>query len=552
MRLRRYFPLLGAVAFVAVCVFLGRSDKLASYAGGTASGCGGSSGVAQDLSALGTADDQSKTSVAELAQFPIVGTEAQLQDDAATIARLEDALTTDIVGAAPAVAEQFQEAGCYSPGSARIAKLIGEIAVRDTISPTQRQVFVNVLLNTAGFSAAQATPDFQLKQNSIPGSRLHIRPEIVANDRLTPAFEQIRTAISENNGVAIGDTIHAISESEAPQLNSEKLGQFNQQTCAIQAFEAVAAITKFEIEAPEKTAYRLLDSLDVLQPMDKGAYRLVEALASVAPAIQPWDAHFVAIAMNKNYDDDTRGFACKNAATRGNDLSAIRKIAQDVQLPAQIAGCLLTYQKEGPSTSPNNGQNIGASATNLSLDSQIEVIRNTQVTVDQTLAITNLQNLFDPTKLTYFSNIGTLQAVDFTNQTTSLRGLFARADIVAQEFAQLPKESRTSFLDELSTLEQVSPNHQSFGLQLRNYMARRSGAAVAAADVDAIQRQDDPQVVDTPNSKREIDLSKAAKEIQQNNNGNGINTLNPVQKPTKEKAAEVNNGAPIQVPGLGK
>jgi hypothetical protein len=549
MRLRRYFPLFGAVAFIAVCVFLGRSEKLTSYAGGA--GCSGSAGVAQDLSALGTADDQSRASVKELAQFPMVGGDVQLKDDAATIARLEEALTRDFIASAPAAAEQFQEAGCYSPGSARVADLIGKIAIKDTVSPSQRQVFVNVLLNTATFATSQTqhtTPKFELKQESVPGSPLHLRPEIVANDRLEPSFAKIRAAISENNGNAVSDSIQEITDAEAPQLNQEKLGQLNQEACAIQAFEAVVAITKLEVESPEKTAYRLLDSLDALPAQHKGAYRIVEALARMAPAIQPWDGHFLAIAMNKTFDDHTRGLACKNAATRGNDLSAIRKIAADVVLPAQISDCLLTYQKEGPAGASDAPATIGAGVLSTNFDSQVNDIRNTERVVDQSAAITSLQNLFDPTKLTYFSNIGTLQGL--TDNTLSLREQFARADLVAQDYARLPTEGRTSFLEELNRLEAVSTNAQHFSKQFRSLMARRTGAAVAAADIDAIQRADDPQNVEQNGKVRDIDLDAAAKEIKKA--GASVNTLNPLQKPKKDDASELKNGAPVPLPKLGQ
>lgn len=549
MRLRRYFPLFGAVAFIAVCVFLGRSEKLASYAGG--SGCSGSAGVAQDLSALGTADDQSRASVQELAQIPVMGPKLQIQDDAATIARLEDALTRDAIGAAPAAAEQFQEAGCYAPGSARVADLIGKIAVRDTISPVQRQVFINVLLNTASFSASQTpTPEFQLKQENIPGSRFQIRAEIVADDRLEPSFEKIRAAISENNGGAVRDSIQELASAEQPALNQEKLGALHKQACEIKAFEAVAEITKFEIESPEKTAYRILDSLDALQPLDKGAYTLVESLAGVAPAIQPWDGHFLAIAMNKNFDEHTRGIACKNAATRGNDLSAIRKIAADVVLPPQISDCLLTYQKEGSET-PAAPATIGAGVTSINFDSKIDTIRGSKVELDQNIVITNLQSLFNSGTLTYFSNLGTLQGL--TNNTLSLREQFARADVVAQDFARLPLEGRTSFLDELGRLEQASPNHQHFGAQFRALMARRTGAAIAGSEVDALQEADAPSEEVKPEGvKREIDLEAAAKEIQMKKAGGSGHTLNPLQKPKKDDASELQNGAPIPLPKLGQ
>jgi hypothetical protein len=545
MRLRRYFPLFGAVAFIAVCVFLGRSDELASYAGGA--GCSGSAGVEQDLSALGTADDQSRESVRELANFPIVASEAERIDDAAAIGRLEDALARDVIGVAPAAAELFQEAGCFSPGSARIADLISRIGTHNSISPTQRSVFVRVLLDTAIFSAAKApAPNFELKQNNIPGSRLQFNPEIVANDRLVPTFEKIRAAISENNGAAAGDSIQEIAEAEAPQLNTEKLGAFNQKTCTLRSFEAVAAIVKLQVEAPEKTAYRLLDALDVLEPMNKGAYKLVEALGSVAPVIQPWDGHFVAIAMNKNFDDHTRGLACKNAATRGNDLSAIRKIAADTLLPAQISDCLLTYQKEGSSDQAD----IGAGVASINFDNQIDVIRNTSLTVNQSNAITNLQNLFDPTRLTYFSSIGTLQGLD---NARSLRQELARVDLVAQEYTLLPLEGRTSFMDELGRLEQVSPNHASIAHQFRSFMARRTGAQITGEDVDNLKRQDAPQTVDSPNGdKRGIDLKKAAEEIRQNNTGTGLNTMNPVAKPKEDDSAELKNGKPVPLPNLGQ
>jgi hypothetical protein len=549
MRLRRYFPLFGAVAFIAVCVFLGRSEKLTSYAGGA--GCSGSGGVAQDLSALGTADDQSKASVKELARFPMAGPQVELKDDAATIARLEEALTRDFVASAPAAAEEFQEAGCYSPGSARVAELIGKIGVKNTITPTQRQIFVNVLLNTASFSASQVeqkTPEFQLKQESVPGSQLDLRAEIVANDRLVPTFEKIRAAISENNGVAVGDSIQELVEAETPTLNQEKLGQFNQEACAIKAFEAVAAITKFEVESPEKTAYRLLDALDALQPMDKGAYSLVDSLATVAPAIQPWDAHFLAIAMNKSFDDHTRGLACKNAATRGNDLSAITKIAADVVLPAQIADCLLTYTKEAPAAA-NAPATIGAGAASINFDARVNALRDTTLEVDQTRAITGLKNLFDQTHLVYFSNLGTLQGL--TDNSLSLREQFAKADLVAQDFARLPQDSRDSFLEELSQLEAISPNHQHFSRHFRGLMARRTGAAVAAEDIAAIQRKEEKgqkNVVDQDLAPRDIDLDAAAQEMQKKQSPGTLNTLNPVRKTKRDDSRELKNGAPIPLP----
>ena len=51
--------------------------------------------------------------------------------------------------------------------------------------------------------------------------------------------------------------------------------------------------------------------------------------------------------MNKNFDAHTRGLACKNAARRGNDLSAIAKVAEDVTLPQQLVDCLKEYKPEG-------------------------------------------------------------------------------------------------------------------------------------------------------------------------------------------------------------
>jgi hypothetical protein len=81
-------------------------------------------------------------------------------------------------------------------------------------------------------------------------------------------------------------------------------------------------------------------------------------------------------------------------------------------------------------------------------------------------------------------------------------------------------------------------------------MARRTGAAVAAADIDAIQRADDPQNVEQNGKVRDIDLDEAAKEIKKA--GASVNTLNPLQKPKKDDASELKNGAPVPLPKLGQ
>ena len=548
MRLRRYFPLLGAVAFIAVCVFLGRSENLASYAGGA--GCSGSAGVAQDLSGLGTADDQTRANVAEIANIPMVGTEVQLQDDAATIKRLEDALTRDAVAAAPAVAEKFQEEGCYAPGSSRLVELIEKVATADSITPTQRQIFVNVLLNTASFAVTQApTPNFQVKQQNSGIVRVQVPPAVIADTRIEDSFAKIRAAISENNGGTVRDTLEQLASAESPKLDSDRLAQFNQQTCSVKSFEAVRAIVIAKVESPEKTAYRILDSLDVLKPMDKGAYSLVSALATVAPATQPWDSHFLSIAMNKNFDAHTRGLACKNAATRGNDLSAMAKVAEDVTLPQQLVDCLKEYQPEGQAL-PDSLTGVGQISD---VDSAIEKIRNDQAEVDAARTKTNLENLFDPTRITYFSNIGTLSGL--TANTVSLREQFAQADAVARDFGRMAPDSRQSFLEDLNRLETVSTDNQRFGRFFRQLLARRTSAEIAGLNIEAREGTENPQLIDQNNAEeaREIDMSKAVKEIQKANSATGgLNTLNPAAKPMKEDGNEVNNGAPIKLPKMGQ
>ena len=559
MRLRRYFPLLGAVAFIAVCVFLGRSEKLQSEAGRV--GCGGTAGVAQDLSALGTADDNTRSNVAELAELPMAASEVQLADNADAIARLNDALTRDVIGTAPAVAERFQEDGCYKPGSARVADLIGHVATQPQISANQRQIFVNVLLNSATFAASQVPANFQTQQKREGESVFQLAPQIAANERLEPAFASIRAAISENNGQGIRDSVTEIAQAEAPKLNSEKLDHFNQQTCTIRAFEAVAAIVRHDVEAPEKTAYRIYDSLDALPAMDKGAYKLVEALAHVAPAIQPWDAHFLAIAMNKNFDDATRGLACKNAATRGNDLSAIRKIAADVKLPLQISDCLLAYQKEGGEEAIDQPGSLNLpTAPGIQLDRRIEVIRSTNVVPDQAGIVVKVQNLFEPSNMINFSNLGTLQGI--TANGMSLREKIARADLVAQEIAKLPVASHPNILDEIGRLEQLSPANSSFGHHLRGLIARRGPASINQ-EVTGIQQDEnagatDPNIVADPNSlsnKKPIDIEKAVQEIQQKSNPNGIGSMNadaPKEGVGAVSGEELQNGKPVKLPKLGQ
>lgn len=550
MRLRRYFPLLGAVAFIAICVFLGRSENLASYAGGA--GCSGSAGVAQDLSGLGTADDQTRANVAELANIPMIGSEVQLQDDAATIKRLEDALTRDAIGAAPAVAEKFQEAGCYAPGSSRLAELIEKVATADSITPTQRTIFVNVLLNTASFAVTQApTPNFQLEQKNSEIGRIQLPNAVIADTRLEESFAKIRTAIAENNGGVVRESIEQLANAETPKLDADRLAEFNQQTCSIKAFEAVRAIVVAQVESPEKTAYRILDSLDVLKPMDKGAYSLVSALASVAPAVKPWDSHFLSIAMNKNFDAHTRGLACKSAAARGNDLSAIAKVAEDVTLPEQLLVCLKEYQPEGQALP---GSLTGVGQIN-DLDSTIEQLRNDQAEVDAARTKTNLENLFDPTRITYFSNIGNLSGLNAN--TISLREQFAKADTVARDFGRMGPDSRQTFLEDLNRLEAASLENQHFGRFFRKLLARRTSAEIAGIKVTAQEGSENPQLInqnsDEDESKREIDLTKAVKEIQKANGGtNGLKTLNPAAKPMKEDGNEVNNGAPIKLPKMGQ
>ena len=548
MRLRRYFPLLGAVAFIAICVFLGRSENLASYAGGA--GCSGSAGVAQDLSGLGTADDQTRANVAEIANIPMIGSEVQLQDDAATIKRLEDALTRDAIGTAPAVAEKFQEEGCYAPGSSRLVELIEKVATADSITPTQRQIFVNVLLNTASFAATQApTPNFQVKQQNSEIGRIQLPPAVIADTRIEESFAKIRAAISENNGGVVRESIDQLASAESPKLDTDRLAQFNQQTCSIKSFEAVRAIVVAQVEAPEKTAYRILDSLDVLKPMDKGAYSLVSALASVAPAVQPWDSHFLSIAMNKNFDAHTRGLACKNAARRGNDLSAIAKVAEDVTLPQQLVDCLKEYKPEGQAL-PGSLTGVGQISD---LDSTIEQIRNDQAEVDAARTKTNLENLFDPTRITYFSNIGTLSGL--TANTISLREQFAQADAVARDFGRMAPDSRQSFLEDLNRLETASTDNQHFGRFFRQLLARRTSAEIAGLNIEAREGSENPQLINQNDSeeKREIDLTKAVKEIQKAHGGTGgLNTLNPAAKPMKEDGNEVNNGAPIKLPKMGQ
>jgi hypothetical protein len=552
MRLRRYFPLLGAVAFIAICVFLGRSEKLMSEAGAVA-GCGGSAGVAQDISGLGTIDDQTRSEVAELARLPILGQEAGELNDEKTIERLNAALTRNVIGAAPALAEKFQNDGCFLPGSARIADLIGQIGTSDKLSAAQRQIFVNVLLNTATFVASQVPESkFKLQQNGATLGQLRLRPTIAANPRLELAFKDIRAAIQENNVDGIRDSVSEIAQSEKPKLDSEKLDQFNQQTCSIRAFDAVAAIVQHKLEDPEKTAYRIFESLEALQALDKGAYKLVKALAQVAPAIKPWDAHFLSIAMNKNFDDDTRGLACKNAATRGNDLSAIRKIEADVKLPPQIADCLLSYQKEGPAATDSETPKLDVtSIPSIYLDRRIDVIRATPVVSDQAAIILKVQNLFDPSNLINFSNLGTLQGL--SSSGVGLRERLVLTGLVATAIAQAPFQSRTSILDEVKNLEALSPANHAVGMHLRGLVARRTGPSQIAAEIDNIQKADNPNVIERDISdKKPMNLEKAVQEIQRNTNSQGINSLNPVDKQKKDDGEEEQNGAPIKLPKLGQ
>jgi hypothetical protein len=141
--------------------------------------------------------------------------------------------------------------------------------------------------------------------------------------------------------------------------------------------------------------------------------------------------------------------------------------------------------------------------------------------------------------------------------TISLREQFAKADTVARDFGRMGPDSRQTFLEDLNRLEAASLENQHFGRFFRKLLARRTSAEIAGIKVTAQEGSENPQLInqnsDEDESKREIDLTKAVKEIQKANGGtNGLKTLNPAAKPMKEDGNEVNNGAPIKLPKMGQ
>ena len=142
-----------------------------------------------------------------------------------------------------------------------------------------------------------------------------------------------------------------------------------------------------------------------------------------------------------------------------------------------------------------------------------------------------------------------------TANTISLREQFAQADAVARDFGRMAPDSRQSFLEDLNRLETASTDNQHFGRFFRQLLARRTSAEIAGLNIEAREGSENPQLINQDDSegKREIDLTKAVKEIQKAHGGTGgLNTLNPAAKPMKEDGNEVNNGAPIKLPKMGQ
>ena len=107
-------------------------------------------------------------------------------------------------------------------GSSRLVELIEKVATADSITPTQRQIFVNVLLNTASFAATRApTPNFQVKQTLKIG-RIQLPPAVIADTRIEESFAKIRAAISENNGGVVRESIDQLASAESPKLDTDR------------------------------------------------------------------------------------------------------------------------------------------------------------------------------------------------------------------------------------------------------------------------------------------------------------------------------------------
>jgi hypothetical protein len=296
---KRYAPLALVLGAVVLGVYVVRPAGLT-----------GEAGAIHDTELLGAADDEAFRQLDELAglrSLPQVRPQAQTVD----ADRLRRALSErpEIFASSAA---HFRDNGCAQPGSAQLAELLAEVALRPAIGVEQRQLAVDIFMDAAVHDVGR-----------LPLLPTDGAPRYSANPQMAAMVDRLR-------GAEVADLPAVpVAEIEDAQVL---------QACVHTSLIAAARLVRIGVEAPDAVLETARSALAGLSAQSSAAEPLVEvatAAAEAARLVPPLSE----IATNPNLDRISREKACHSAIRLGASATELR--ARAGATADALRGCLV-------------------------------------------------------------------------------------------------------------------------------------------------------------------------------------------------------------------